>query len=73
MRTCKNCIHYRACQNLCYEVMGTIEGDNFETDHYCKMWASDCDGYMELTDFIRNVFEEHPEVIRRVQYNEEEN
>ena len=71
MKTCKKCIHYRAGQNLCYEVMGLIEGDKFEIDHYCKIWASECNSYMELTNFIKNVLEEHPEIIRRVQYNED--
>lgn len=71
MKTCKKCIHYRACQNLCYEIVTIAEGDGFENDRHCERWAVDCDGYMELTDFVRNIFEEYPEIIRRVQYNED--
>ena len=53
MRTCKNCIHYRACQKLCYEIVSIAEGDGFENDRHCERWAIDCDGYIEFTDFIR--------------------
>jgi len=36
-----------------YEIVSIAEGDGFENDRHCERWAIDCDGYMELADFIQ--------------------
>lgn len=54
MKTCKKCIHLKACKNTAYEYDGEYAASAYDEDSCCKAFAKNCENYMEPADFIRD-------------------
>lgn len=58
MKTCKDCIHRKACQNIVCEYEGKYAASAYDEDSCCKAFAEICENYTELAEFIQKYAKE---------------
>lgn len=50
--TCKDCIHYKACENIAYEYAGEDAASAYDEDSCCKAFAGNCANFSDKSEWL---------------------